>query len=554
MMKFGVKDDISSALNAETQSVDEPATELRHNDPITDGNEEFGEKQVIRNQTRTSTNPRYRDYDAAEELSSKGLYTVNTRDHLLNRLETEYPDFKIVLTPEEHPLNWSLRKRLWHTIMFGTTTFTAQFGASMISPNSETIAKQFGVGTEVAIVVFSIYVLGNMVGPMIFAPLSEVAGRKIGVFVPCFIAGVWLCFGATASNIWALMVYRFLAGVFAAAPIVSSGGALGDLWRATERAAALVLYALCIVAGSSSAPTFGALLNTTGSYGWRYTCWLTGLLQMVISVGNLLCLSESFVPVLERQKAKRLRLKTGVWALHADLDAWKLTPEEFLKVHCMRPILMFLTPILSLLVIYTAFVYGLMFICITSVGMEFQKHYHFDYVPSYVPLFAIFVGFFLGGCLNFLNSKRYAKIAAQNGGKASPEDRLPVMMFFGWFMPCGLFLYGWTMRASIHWFVPIVGLGFMGAGICVIFQGSLVYIVDCYTKFAASGIAANTFMRSIFGGVFPLFANQMYNKLGVAWASSLLGFVAVALWPCSWLFYFYGERLREVDPFKDFLH
>lgn len=553
-MKFGARDDSSSVSDTDNQSLDEPATELRHSVRRIYKQDESSEKEVSGNQTQTSTDPRYRDYDAAEQSSNKDLYTVNTRDQLLTRLEAEYPDFKIVLSPEENPLNWSLRKRLTHTILFGITTFTAQFGASMISPNSVTIAEEFGVGKEVTVLVFSIYVMGNMVGPMIFAPLSEVAGRKIGVFVPCFIAGVWLCFGATASNVWALMMYRLIAGIFAAAPIVSSGGALGDLWRATERAAALVLYALCIVAGSSSAPTFGALLNITGSYGWRYTCWVTGLLQMTISAGNLLCLSESFVPVLERQKAKRLRIETGVWALHADLDAWKLTPEEFLKVHCMRPILMFLTPILCLLVIYTSFVYGLMFICITSVGMEFQKYHHFDYVPSYLPLFAIFVGFSLGGGLNLLNSRRYARVAARNGGKANPEERLPVMMFFGWFMPCGLFLYGWTMRASIHWFVPIIGLGFMGAGICVIFQGSLVYIVDCYTKFAASGIAANTFMRSIFGGVFPLFANQMYNKLGVAWASSLLGIVAVAMWPCSWLFYFYGERLRKVDPFKDFLH
>lgn len=39
--------------------------------------------------------------------------------------------------------------------------------------------------------------------------------------------------------------------------------------------------------------------------------------------------------------------------------------------------------------------------------------------------------------------------------------------------------------------------------------------------FAASAIAANTFMRSIFGGVFPLFATYMFNGMGIEWAATV---------------------------------
>ena len=42
----------------------------------------------------------------------------------------------------------------------------------------------------------------------------------------------------------------------------------------------------------------------------------------------------------------------------------------------------------------------------------------------------------------------------------------------------------------------------------------LNYIVDSYLMFAASAIAANTFMRSLFGAVFPLFAYYMFEGKG----------------------------------------
>jgi hypothetical protein len=57
------------------------------------------------------------------------------------------------------------------------------------------------------------------------------------------------------------------------------------------------------------------------------------------------------------------------------------------------------------------------------------------------------------------------------------------------------------------------------------------YIIDTYTFIAASALASNTVFRSLAGAAFPLFATQMYNKLNPRWASSLLGFIALAMMP-----------------------
>jgi DHA1 family multidrug resistance protein-like MFS transporter len=101
----------------------------------------------------------------------------------------------------------------------------------------------------------------------------------------------------------------------------------------------------------------------------------------------------------------------------------------------------------------------------------------------------------------------------------------------------------------VHWIVPVLSGLFTGFGIFSIFLSLLNYIVDAYLMFAASAIAGNTFMRSMFGGVFPLFATFMFEGMGIEWASTLLGCVAAILVPMPIFFYVYGKRIRARSKF-----
>jgi DHA1 family multidrug resistance protein-like MFS transporter len=75
----------------------------------------------------------------------------------------------------------------------------------------------------------------------------------------------------------------------------------------------------------------------------------------------------------------------------------------------------------------------------------------------------------------------------------------------------------------------------------------LNYLADAYPLYAASVLAGNDLVRSAFGAAFPLFARALYTKLGVGWASTLLGFLACAFIPIPILLYYYGERIRLVS-------
>jgi hypothetical protein len=78
-----------------------------------------------------------------------------------------------------------------------------------------------------------------------------------------------------------------------------------------------------------------------------------------------------------------------------------------------------------------------------------------------------------------------------------------------------------------------------------------MYLIDTFTVYAASALAANAVMRSIAGAVLPLAGLPMYDKLGMGWGNSLLGFIAAALIPAPWLFIKYGEHLRKKFEIKD---
>lgn len=78
----------------------------------------------------------------------------------------------------------------------------------------------------------------------------------------------------------------------------------------------------------------------------------------------------------------------------------------------------------------------------------------------------------------------------------------------------------------------------------LVFLSCMNYLIDSYTIYAASVLAANSVLRSLFGAAFPLFTTQMYGTLGIHWASTIPAFLALACLPFPFLFYKYGEAIR----------
>lgn len=70
------------------------------------------------------------------------------------------------------------------------------------------------------------------------------------------------------------------------------------------------------------------------------------------------------------------------------------------------------------------------------------------------------------------------------------------------------------------------------------------YLVDAFTSYSASALAANNVVRSICGGVVPLAGPSMYGKLGLGWGNTLLGLLGLVFGLTPMYFYRYGGEKK----------
>ena len=98
------------------------------------------------------------------------------------------------------------------------------WASSVYSPAVKQISEQFHVGTEVSLLGLSVLLCGFGLGPLLWAPLSEIFGRKPAVLIPYFLAAVFSFGTATAKDIQTIVITRFFAGLFGSAPVTNTGG------------------------------------------------------------------------------------------------------------------------------------------------------------------------------------------------------------------------------------------------------------------------------------------------------------------------------------------
>ncbi|KAG9244730.1 major facilitator superfamily domain-containing protein [Calycina marina] len=443
-----------------------------------------------------------------------------------------------------HPKNWPFRKKLITTLLYGLTTMGSTWASAVYSPAVDQISEEFHVGATVSLLGISFLLCGFGLGPLLWAPLSELYGRKPAVLIPYFLAAIFSFGTATAKDIHTILITRFFTGIFGSAPVTNTGGVLGDIWSPQQRGTAIVGYAFAVVGGPTLGPVVGgAIVN---SYlGWRWTEYVTGIMMMLFLILDVIILDESYPPALLVFKARRLRHETGNWALHAEHEEWDVGFVEIADKFLMTPFRLLVTPICFLVALYASFVYGIVYLCLGAIPIAFAQGRGWGPVVSELPFLALLMGVVIGGGLNILNNKFYIRAFEKNDNKPLPEARLPPMMGGSFSFAAGLFIFGWCSDPSIHWIAPCFGLVLLGIGFFTIFQSALNYLIDTFQKSAASAIAANTFLRSIFAAVFPLFVQPMFHKLGTPWASSLLGFISICLLPIPFLFYIYGHRIRK---------
>src|SRR4051794_27158255 len=111
------------------------------------------------------------------------------------------------------------------------------------------------------------------------------------------------------------------------------------------------------------------------------------------------------------------------------------------------------------------------------------------------------------------DNKRYNRvIEASESGTAPSESRLSLAFPGSIAIPVGMFWFAWKNLPSIHWIVSIMAKAPFGFGVVLVFLAIMNYLIDAYLVYAASVLAANTVLRSLFGAAFSLHTSYMYAR------------------------------------------
>ncbi|KAI0686161.1 MFS polyamine transporter [Earliella scabrosa] len=455
-----------------------------------------------------------------------------------------------------NPKNWTFSKKWAVTAVVSAYTFMSPLSSSMMAPASPRIAQELGVASPTVVALLtSAYVLGYAVGPLVLGPISELFGRARVLQAGNFWYLAWNLGCGLARNGPEMIVFRFLSGFGGSGTLSIGGGVVGDVWRPEERGKAMALYSLAPMLGPVIGPVCGAWIAERGN--WRWVFWSSTIASVAVQLVGLFLLQETYAPLLLERKARLIKERVDVEkGQHVDVRTvfdgadreWKTIVQKAL----VRPFVLFLRePIIQLLGCYMAFVYGTLYLFLTTLPAIFEGVYQQSVGIAGLHYIALGLGMSGISQINaYVLDGSYKYLCKKNGGVGKPEYRLPSMVPGTILLPIGLFMTGWTARASIHWIVPDIAIAIVGAGMILNFQSIQTYIIDAFALHAASALAAATFLRSLAGFGFPLFAPSMYDALGYGKGDTILACAAIAIGvPAPFLFWKYGERIRNASRY-----
>lgn len=298
------------------------------------------------------------------------------------------------------------------------------FTSAIFAPATSSASEEFDVGTEVGILGTTLYVLGFASGPLIWAPMSELRGRKWPLTIAMLIGGVFTIASAVAKDIQTLIICRFFAGMSGAGQLTVVPGVLADIFDNTYRGVAISLYALTVFGGPFSAPFTGGFI-VSSSLSWRWTLYVPAFLGFANGGISLFFLRETYAPCLLVGKAAVIRRQTNNWAVHAQQDRVEMDARKLLEKYFTRPLRMLITePIILLLSLYMSFIYGLVYCLLEAYPYVFEEIYGMAPGVSGLPFIGLIIGQVLA--LGFILSQHanYVKKLVENNNVPVPEWRL----------------------------------------------------------------------------------------------------------------------------------
>ena len=241
--------------------------------------------------------------------------------------------------------------------------------------------------------------------------------------------------GAAGShNIETLLILRFFAGAFGSSPLTNAGGVIADMFPASQRGMALSIFAAAPFMGPTLGPIVGGFLGEVE--GWR---WVEGLIAIFTGTLWIVCMfsvPETYAPVILRNRASALQQQTGyVYKSRIEISRGKVKLGALLKTALSRPwILLLKEPIVAMLSVYMAIIYGTLYMMFAAFPIVFQQGRRWSAGIGGLPFLGVASGMVAAVVYSIYDNNRYVTTETFHKGKgargAPPEARLPPGMVF----------------------------------------------------------------------------------------------------------------------------
>ncbi|XDG06957.1 hypothetical protein ABKA04_006572 [Annulohypoxylon sp. FPYF3050] len=447
------------------------------------------------------------------------------------------------------PYNWPEWRKVSIGIIFSVGQLVTLMSASVMAAALGNISHDLDIGASTAQITLSIYFLGLAIGPFFIAALGEMDGRR----------NVWI-----ASNLWYILwnslcpvgkskvlmiVSRFLAATGASAGVILTGPAMADMYHAKDRGKSLAIASFLPYLGPALGPIIGGVVVQLVQWPWLF--WILSIFDAFIVVLGIIVIKESYTPVLLRRKAaarsnqsEDSTLSPAKWAFWKDFFSR-------LATYLRRPVrLLIRRPIIQVISLTLGLNFGVYSLMLSTFATLWIERYQQSSLISSLHYLSISIGFCLtsqvGGRIMDVIYKRLRDLPKYKG-EGRPEFRAPYMIPGVILVPAGLFWYGWSAEYGITWIMVDIGAVFFCCGSSILAQSLLAYTLDLFGDVGASANAATRLLSNLMGFVFPIFAPQLYDRLGYGWGNSLLAFIFVVLGiPVPMILWFWGKKLREM--------
>jgi len=477
------------------------------------------------------------------------------------------------------PLNWSPARKWWTVLLLAYSSFCVTFGCLWVAPlatgiidDLDNIANNADKTTSpvrhddssVAVLLVSIWELGEAAGALLIGPLSETFGRLPLYMATNMLFTLATVLGALSDSLELLTASRALTGLAVASNVLNPA-VVGDIFPPEQRGAAMSCITIAPLLASAVAPMTSSVVGS--SMGWRAVIWLSTLLSASCQVLFLVFFRETYhpaivPPVLVQEQESHDIDAAGeqafipVLAKPRDSSVRRRSSELMMSV--VRPFVVFFgSGVLMSLSVFGAICYSYFYIISTTLPIILEQVYGFPPGTTGWAFCANAVGTMIGVSICHRNLDRiYIKlttaatldqdtnddVATMKQGQ--PEYRLPLTIIGVLTLPPAVSLYGWC--ATLHLQLPLFLLSiiWLRASMTLAALPLMAYIVDACGLYAASALTGAIVTRCLAGAFLPLATAELIRVLGYGWGFTIMAGANLAVGMVPIVLFRVGEQWR----------